>query len=211
MKVSKIILTMLVVLGFSTIVFSQKSNIFYPQFTGKNGSFSMNYDRKIGSTQKENVYFSLHGHVGIGKLSSQEVIATKFIKGSSSYVHYNDILLDFFFNLAATKTPDVTLVRQQFFDVTNYNLGSKILLGNGKFNGIIGLDVRFDRINQRIEAWENLPQQTRNFNNTALSPSVGLRWNKDNLMAQIVLAPQTIYGRQNSTDGRLNIGFGFQF
>ncbi len=176
----------------------------------------MNYDRKIGSAQAENVYFSFYGHAGIGKLNSQEVIATKFIKGTSSpYVHFSNdplgLLLDIFFNLVPTNTPDETLIRQQYFDVTNYNLGGKILLGNGRFNGIVGLDIRFDRINQRIEAWENTPSQTKNFNNTALSPSVGLRWHKDHFMAQLLLAPQKIYGIHGGTDGALNIGLGFQF
>ncbi len=170
----------------------------------------MNYDRKIGSTQAENVYFSFYGHVGIGKLNSQEVIATKFIKGNQTYSNTGSLLLDIFI-FAITYERDKTIERKQYFDVTNYSLGGKILLGNGRFNGIVGLDVRFDRINQRIEAWENIPNQTKNFNNTALSPSVGLRWNKDHFMAQLLLAPQKIYGIHGGTDGALNIGLGFQF
>jgi hypothetical protein len=212
----KISISTFVFLLYATIGFSQKSNIFYTQFTGKNGSFSMNYDRKIGSTEKENVYFSLYGHVGVGKFSSQEIITTKFVKGTKdpNFQFSNDpagLLLGIFFNLANTQTPDITLERRQSFDVTNHYLGGKILLGKGAINVIVGLDLRFDRVKQTTEPWENIPEQTKYFTKAALSPSVGLRWNKELFTAHLLLAPQKVYGVQGSTDGVINVGLGFQF
>lgn len=211
MTTKKISIATLAFLLLTTIVYAQRSDIFYTQFTGKNGSFSINYDRKIGAIHNDAaVHCSLYGHVGIGRLSSQEVIATKFIPGNRSNPNTGSLGLDILIFIITFES-DKTLERKQYFDVTNYSLGGSIVLGKGKFNGIVGLDVRFDRINQTIEAWEKIPEQTKNFNNTVLSPSVGLRWNEDYFMAQLLLAPRTIYGNQGSTDGVINVGVGFQF
>jgi hypothetical protein len=212
MTIQKNFISTLVFMLFSILAFSQKSNIIYPQIVGKNGSFSMNYDRKLGFYHDATGHFTFYGHIGIGKNASQEIIATKFVKGqSSTHVHLNDILLDILFNLVNTNIPDQTIERRQFFDVTNAYLGGKILLGKGKFNGIIGLDVRFDRVNQKIEAWENIPMQTKNYTKTALFPSAGIRYNVDNFMVQLLLEPQKIYGIQGGTDAVVSMGIGFKF
>ncbi len=218
MKIQKIFTTLLVVLGFSTGVFSQKSNVFYTQFSATNSSPSMNYERKFGTYHDPTGYYNFYGHLGIGKMSSQEVIATKVIKGTTTPndpFTGNDplgLLLYIFLNLVPnTGTPDQTLTQLQYFDVTNYNIGGKILLGKGKLNGIVGLDVRYDRINQRIEAWGNVAEQTKNYGKTFLSPSVGLRLNSGYFMTQLILAPQTTYGIKSNTDGVIYLGVGLQF
>jgi hypothetical protein len=212
MTIQKNAISTLVFMLFSIAAFSQKSNIFYVQFEGKNSSFSMNYDHKLGAYHDETGHYRFYGHIGIGKLSSQEIIATKFIKGKpNTNVQLNDILLNIFFNLVSNATPDVTLERRQSFDVINYYSGGKIFLGSENFNVIVGLDVRFDRVNQTIEAWEKTPEQTLNYTKVALLPSLGLHWNKGNVVAQMVLSPQKVYGIQGGTDGVLNVGLGYQF
>jgi hypothetical protein len=219
MTFKKISICTFVFLIFATIGFSQKNNIIYTQFTGKNGSFSMNYDRKIGTYHDATGQCDFYGHIGIGKLSSHEIIATKVIKGTNSpnspNVQFTNDLLGLLFNIlfnaANTKTPDVTLQQQQSFDVTNYCLGGKILLGKGVFNVIVGIDARYDRVEQRIEAWETKPAQTINYGKTFISPSIGLRLISNHLTAQLVLSPQTIYGKHGRTEGVINVGFGFQF
>jgi hypothetical protein len=208
MKLQKNSILTLAFLLFSAMAFCQRSDIFYSEFMGKNNSFSMNYDRKL--FKFENNYGGLYGHVGIGKMSSQEVIATKFIKAPPNNPNSGSLGLDLFLFFLFFER-DKTIERKQFFNVTNYNIGGKILLGTGKINGIIGLDARIDHIRQTIEPWENIPNQTKNFSNVALSPSVGLRWNKDHFMAQILLAPQTTYGNKKRTYGVVNVGMGFQF
>jgi hypothetical protein len=210
MTFKKISISTFVFLIYATIGFSQKNNIIYTQFTGKNSAFSMNYDRKLGAYHDETGQYSFYGHVGIGTLSSQELMTTKFIKGSLTNANTGSLPLDIIIGII-TYEPDKTLERRQFFEVTNYSLGGKILLGKGKLNVIVGLDARYDRVEQRIEPWESTPAQTINFGKTYISPSVGLRLNSKNLMAQLVLAPQTIYGNRGGTDGVVNLGLGFQF
>ena len=184
---------------------AQRQNNIYIQFWNKNSPLTTNFERYIWKDKEDT--WKIYGRIGFGTFQKNEVVATKRVGGTQQFDSGNwvfDILLSLLLD------PQTTLVRTQTLNAKSLFLGGNFLVGSKRDNFEFGLNFRYDRVAEHLDAWENLPEQNKLYSKLNLLPSIAYRRSSGNFLFRAGFELAGGYGTENAAFlPFLSVGFGF--
>ena len=188
-------------------LFAQKRQLLDLHFNPEAASFAGHYEYRLVKDPTQSVH--VYAVAGVGKFSSAETINTKVIKGTTYNPKSGSLLVDILVSLALS-TPDQIIERNQHISANTFDIGGKIVIGQGLINLEFGLNTRFDVVKKRVDAWDNIAEQNSRFTEVYLLPSAGLRFNIENFVLRFGVETHKTYQKKElELPGFLAIGFQF--
>ena len=154
------ILQILAFLLATSSLFAQKRQLLDLHFNPDASSFACHYEYRLVKDPTQWVH--VYGVAGVGRFSSVETINTKVIKGTTYNPNSGSLLLDILVYWVFS-TPDKTIERKQSISANTFDVGGKIVIGQGVMNLELGLNTRFDVVKKQVDAWDNVAEQNSRF------------------------------------------------
>ena len=201
------ILQILAFLLATSPLFAQKRQLLDLHFNPAAASFASHYEYRLAKDPTQWVH--VYGVAGVGKFSSVETINTKVIKGTTYNPNSGSLLLDILVYWVFS-TPDKTIERKQYISANTFDVGGKIVIGQGVMNLELGLNTRFDVVKKQVDAWDNIAEQNSRFTEVYLLPSAGVRFNFHNFVLRFGVETHKTYQRKELELPKF-FAIGFQF
>ena len=187
------ILQILAFLLATSSLFAQKQQLLDLHFNPAASSFASHYEYRLVKDPTEWVH--VYGVAGVGKFSSVETINTKVIKGTTYNPNSGSLLLDILVYWLFS-TPDKTIERKQYISANTFDVGGKIVIGQGVMNLELGLNTRFDVVKKQVDAWDNIAAENSKFTQVYLLPSAAVRFNFHNFVLRFGVETHKTYQRK---------------
>ena len=201
------ILQILAFLLATSSLFAQKRQLLDLHFNPAAASFASHYEYRLARDPTQWVH--VYGVAGVGKFSSVETINTKVIKGTTYNPNSGSLLLDILVYWVFS-TPDKTIERKQYISANTFDVGGKIVIGQGVMNLELGLNTRFDVVKKQVDAWDNISAKNTKFTQVYLLPSAAVRFNFNNFVLRFGVETHKTYQRKELELPKF-FAIGFQF